>query len=148
MGDTGPQGPKGDTGPQGAPATRVEVDIPLVATVTESRFVDVDGSSTTSLGDEFIGHGDLLRDGTTVGTWSEFCAITRAAPGGVADLQCTVTLRLPEGDLIAEGELTITNTGLEPATLAITGGTANYRTAQGYVQVSPADSKLTVHLIL
>jgi hypothetical protein len=47
------------------------------------------------------------------------------------------TVSLPEGQLTVQGLATLTETGNQPFTLAITGGTGAYRTARGQAQVTP-----------
>ncbi|MEU9014695.1 hypothetical protein AB0D12_34060 [Streptomyces sp. NPDC048479] len=113
-------------------------------------FIDVDGSSGTSQGDELVVNGSLSRDGTTVGDFSEVCTVTRTGLDDAYDLQCAVVLDLPEGRITAEGRFTITNAGPGPITFAITGGTGDYRTAQGSISavlVSDTETNLTVNLI-
>ncbi|GGW22679.1 allene oxide cyclase barrel-like domain-containing protein [Streptomyces xantholiticus] len=123
----------------------------LVSSVTQSSFIDVDESAATSLGDEQVSSGDLIRDGVTVGDFGSICTVTRTAPGDEYDLQCAVTLHLPEGRITAEGRFTVTSVGPGPITFAITGGTADYRTAQGFITADPvneSETNLTVNLIL
>ncbi|MFF3690993.1 hypothetical protein [Streptomyces sp. NPDC002187] len=149
-GVTGPTGPTGATGPTGPPGTAVEEVFQLLSSVNETSFVDVDGSSGSSMGDQLIVNGDLIRDAATVGEYSEVCTVTRAAPADESDLQCTVVLDLPEGRITAEGRFTITSAGAGPITFAITGGTADYRTARGFISavpVSDTDTNLSVNLI-
>ena len=50
--------------------------------------------------------------------------------------QCVATVSLPEGQLAVQGLATLTETGSEPFTLAIS-GTGAYRTARGQAQVTP-----------
>ncbi|MEU0397650.1 hypothetical protein ABZ208_33755 [Streptomyces sp. NPDC006208] len=113
--------------------------------------MDVDGSSDSSQGDEFVITGDLLLDNAAVGTYGQICTLTRTAPGDEFDMQCTASLSLPQGQITAEGRFTVTSAGPGPVTFAITGGTGDYRTAQGFitsVNASDTESNLTVNLIL
>jgi len=64
--------------------------------------------------------------------------------------QCVATVSLPEGQLTAQGLVTLTETGSQPVTLAITGGTGAYRTAHGQIkaaQVSETEQHYTLTLI-
>jgi hypothetical protein len=61
-----------------------------------------------------------------------------------------VTLTLPKGKITGQGVFPITSSGPGDITLAITGGTGDYRTARGYVQAvntSTTESQVTLHLI-
>ncbi|MGW3013338.1 allene oxide cyclase barrel-like domain-containing protein [Streptomyces sp. NPDC001219] len=122
----------------------------LVAKQTQGTFVDVDGSSGPSQGDEFVNTGNLFRAGLPVGTYSQICTLTRTAPGDEFDLQCASDLALPLGQITAEGRFTVTAAGPGTINFAITGGTGHYRTAHGSihaVNVSDTETNLTVHLI-
>jgi hypothetical protein len=122
----------------------------LTAQQTQGSFIDVDGSSGPSQGDEFVVSGNLLRGGVTVGTYSEICTLTRTAPADEFDLQCAGDLALPLGQLTIQGRFTVTGAGPGDIDLAITGGTGRYRTAHGTVHgdnVSDTETQLTVHLI-
>ncbi|MFE6738983.1 allene oxide cyclase barrel-like domain-containing protein [Streptomyces tubercidicus] len=122
----------------------------LVAQQTQGTFVDVDGSSGPSQGDEFVISGNLLRGAVPVGTYSQICTLTRTAPGDEFDLQCAADLALPLGQLTVQGRFTVTGAGPGDIDLAITGGTGRYRTAHGSVHadnVSDTETHLTVHLI-
>ncbi|MFI5524048.1 hypothetical protein [Streptomyces platensis] len=122
----------------------------LVAKQTQGTFVDVDGSSGPSQGDEFVVTGNLFRGTIPVGTYSQVCTLTRTAPNDEADLQCAADLALPLGQITVQGRFTITSAGPGNIDLAITGGTGRYRTAHGHIQatnVSDTETNLTVHLI-
>lgn len=122
----------------------------LTAQQTQGTFVDVDGSSGPSQGDEFVISGNLLRGSTTVGTYSQICTLTRTAPADEFDLQCAADLTLPQGQLTVQGRFTVTSAGPGDIDLAITGGTGRYRTAHGTihgVNTSSTETQLTVHLI-
>ncbi|MBP8531652.1 hypothetical protein [Streptomyces sp. MK37H] len=121
----------------------------LTARPTQTNFVDV-APPGNSQGDELIVTGDLFRSNATVGRFDEVCTVTRTAPMDTSDLQCQITLSLPEGRIAVQGVFTITSAGPGDITLAITGGTGRYRTAHGSihaVNTSDAESQLTVHLI-
>ncbi|RXS80456.1 hypothetical protein EST92_17480 [Streptomyces sp. TM32] len=135
------------TGGDGYPREEV---FQLTAQQTQSSFIDVDGSSGPSQGDEFVISGNLLRSSVTIGTYSEVCTLTRTAPADEFDLQCAVDLALPLGQLTVEGRFTVTSAGPGNIDLAITGGTGRFRTAHGTVhgdRVSDTETLITVHLI-
>lgn len=122
----------------------------LIAKQTQGSFIDVDGSSGPSQGDEFVISGDLLRGSVPIGTYGEVCTLTRTAPADEFDLQCVGELALPQGQLTVQGRFTVTAAGPGNIDLAITGGTLRYRTAHGTVHgvnVSDTETQLTVHLI-
>ncbi|MBL1120057.1 hypothetical protein JK364_48360 [Streptomyces sp. 110] len=130
------------------PHQRSEV-FQLTARPTQTNSVDVDPPGN-SQGDELIVTGDLFRSNATVGRFDEVCTVTRTAPMDTSDLQCQITLSLPEGQITVQGVFTITSAGPGDITLAITGGTGRYRTAHGYihaVNTSNTETQLTVHLI-
>ncbi|MFD9210965.1 hypothetical protein ACFVZM_32350 [Streptomyces sioyaensis] len=135
------------TGGDGYPREEV---FQLTAQQTQGAFIDVDGSSGPSQGDEFVISGNLLRSSVTIGTYSEVCTLTRTAPADEFDLQCAVDLALPLGQLTVEGRFTVTSAGPGNIDLAITGGTGRFRTAHGTVhgdRVSDTETLITVHLI-
>jgi hypothetical protein len=122
----------------------------LTSRVTALNGVDVPPPGN-SLGDELIIAGDLLRSNVTVGRFGEVCTVTRTSgPTGPRDLQCQITLVLSDGQITVQGVFTLSSSGPGDITLAITGGTGRYRTAQGFVHAvnaSATDTQLTVHLI-
>ncbi|MFI0907134.1 hypothetical protein ACH4TE_27000 [Streptomyces sioyaensis] len=144
-----PQTASAATGTAGDHYPREEV-FQLTAQQTQGTFVDVDGSSGPSQGDEFVISGNLLRGGVPVGTYSQICTLTRTAPADEFDLQCAADLALPLGQLTVAGRFTVTGAGPGNIDLAITGGTGRYRTAHGTVHgnnVSDTETQLTVRLI-
>lgn len=123
----------------------------LVAKQTQgSGFIDVDGSSGPSQGDEIVTTGDLFVGATAVGSYGQVCTLTRTAPGDEFDLQCVGSFALAPGQITAQGRFTVTSAGPGDINLAITGGTGSYRTARGFIHsvyVSDTETQLTVHLI-
>lgn len=122
----------------------------LVASTTQSAFIDVDNSSGLSLGDEFVSSGDLLGGSVKVGEFSDVCTVTREVSVDDFDVQCSATFSLAGGDITAEGQATVTKGGPVDIYLAITGGTGIYRTAAGYIEADEVSEKvtdLTVHVI-
>jgi len=121
----------------------------LIARPTQTNFVDV-APPGNSQGDQLIVTGDLFSFITPVGRFDEACTLTRTGPVDTSDLQCQITLSLPQGQITVQGVFTIGGSGPGDITLAITGGTGPYRTAHGFihaVNTSDAETQLTVHLI-
>jgi hypothetical protein len=121
----------------------------LVTKLVDEERVDV-APEGDSLGDQFVLTSDLFRDGQRVGEGHVVCTLTRLVERVSATLQCLGTLVLPAGQITIQGAPTFTD-GPSTFTLAITGGTGEYRTAHGQVrvrQVSPTEDRLTVQLIL
>ena len=86
-------------------------------------FLDL-GEQGPSLGDQTIFHDQLLSNGKQVGEDGGTCTIVDAAQ---PLLNCTVSFRLPGGQLTAQG----LNTPDPTKRLAITGGTDIYRSVRG-----------------
>ncbi|MET7552509.1 hypothetical protein ABZS95_43695 [Streptomyces sp. NPDC005479] len=121
----------------------------LIARQGQMSFIDVDGSSGPSQGDEIVVSGDLLRNSVPVGNYGEVCTMTRTAPADEFDLQCAGSLFLAEGDITFQGRFTVTAAGPGDIKFAITGGTGDYREATGYIQavnVSATDTQFTLQL--
>lgn len=134
----------------GEPTPGHEEVVELVARQTQGSFVDVDGSSGPSQGDEFVVSGELFHDTEKVGTYGQVCTLTRVAPADEFDLLCEGSLTFPLGQITAQGRFTVTAAGPGPVNLAITGGTERYRKARGFihaVNVSDTETNLTVHYI-
>ena len=103
------------------------------------------------VGNQFLTTDDVFRQGRKVGDEVHVCQIMADLEQAGARFQCVATVSLPEGQLTAQGLATLTETGSQPFTLAITGGTGAYRTAHGQVQVAPVsetERHYTLTLIL
>jgi hypothetical protein len=128
----------------GAPAAKHRVEtFELVGKQTSTGEVDL-GKPGISVGDQRVVHEDLYRDGKKVGDHSAVCTFTRVSP---AALQCLGTFALPEGQFAAQSLLHLP----APASVdvSITGGSGDYRTAQGFIRTVPAgetERHFTVHL--
>jgi hypothetical protein len=130
--------------------------INLTATTVQQAEIHL-GKTGLSLGDRFVFSDDL--SGDAVGTDGGDCVVVRLDPKDATETnlkavtqQCVVTLSLPEGQITGQALITFTNTPTQPSfTVAITGGTGEFNTAHGEVQVaeqSDTVAKLTVKLIL
>jgi hypothetical protein len=127
-----------------APAAQQRVEsFELVGKQTSAGEVDV-GKPGLSVGDQRVVHEDLYRGGKKAGDRSAVCTVTRVSPTA---LQCLGTFALPEGQFAAQSLLHLP----APASVdvGITGGSGDYRTAQGFVRTVPAgetERHFTVHL--
>jgi hypothetical protein len=79
-----------------------------------------------------------------IGYDSGTCTFTRVSPDGQGKgsrfnrvfENCTATAALPHGDITVEGVISSQSGQLQPATLAVTGGTGDYDGAHGSVRVT------------
>ncbi|MFG3480238.1 hypothetical protein QRN89_34900 [Streptomyces chengbuensis] len=128
----------------GVPAAKQQVEtFELVGKQTSAGEVDL-GKPGISVGDERIVHEDLYRDGKKVGDHSAVCTFTQVSP---AALQCLGTFALPEGQFAAQSLLHLP--APSSVDVAITGGSGDFRTAQGFIRTVPAgetERHFTVHL--
>ena len=124
--------------------------IQLVARQTNSTLLVLAESGHGPVGNQFLGTDDLYRQGRRVGDDATACQFMADLGQAGGRFQCVATLSLPEGQLTAQGLVTLTETGGQPVTLAITGGTGAYRTAHGQariVQVSETEQHYTLTVI-
>lgn len=115
----------------------------LVGKQTSSGEVDL-GKPGVSVGDQRVVHEDLYRDGKKVGDHSTVCTFTQVSPTA---LQCLGTFALPEGQFAAQALLHLP--APPSVDVGITGGSGDYRTAQGFIRTVPAgetERHFTVHL--
>lgn len=124
--------------------------IQLVAKQTNSTLLVLAEPGHGPVGNQFLGTDDLYRQGRKVGDDATVCQFMADLGQAGGRFQCVATLSLPEGQLTAQGLVTLTETGGQPVTLAITGGTGAYRTAHGQariVQVSETEQHYTLTVI-
>jgi hypothetical protein len=132
------------------PSNHREQTINLVAKQTGSTLLVLASPGHGPVGNQFLGTDDLYRQGRKVGDDATVCQFMADLGQAGGRFQCVVTLSLPEGQLTAQGLATLTETGGQPVTIAITGGTGAYRTAHGQarvVQVSETESRYTLTVI-
>jgi allene oxide cyclase-like protein len=124
--------------------------INLVARRTGSTLLVLAAPGQGPVGNQFLNTDDVYRQGRKVGHDAAVCQFMADLGQAGGRFQCLATLSLPEGQLTAQGLATLAETGDQPFTLAITGGTGAYRTAHGQVRVAPVsqtESRYTVTVI-
>src|SRR5215210_943582 len=84
--------------PSGTAGHSVQI-VHLVAMTTEQNFLDL-GDTGLSLGDQFVFHDALLRNGTRIGADGGVCSAISPISGM---FQCAVTFSLPGGRIAAQG---------------------------------------------
>ena len=108
----------------------------LNAVQTADRFVDIDDETGPTTGDQIIFATAVSRDGRPQGVTGGSCTVTTAdSATSTFTASCQATARL-RGGLITTQALVTFGAGLQrPFTLAITGGSGQYRGAEGEVEV-------------
>lgn len=123
--------------------------VKLVAKTIKNTELDL-GDKGFGQGDQFVETDDLYLDGKKVGTLEIVATATRVEESGVT-FQAAVTASLPKGDVTHQGIFTAgPSSAPEPFFLAITGGTGDYRTADGETEVtivSDTEARLEVKLV-
>jgi allene oxide cyclase-like protein len=124
--------------------------INLVAKRTGSTLLVLAEPGHGPVGNQFLSTDDVYRQGRKVGDAAAVCQFMADLGQAGGRFQCLATLSLPEGQLTAQGLTTLNETGDQPFTLAITGGTGAYRTAHGQIRVAPvseAESHYTLTIL-
>jgi len=111
--------------------------IDLVARQTQARLLVLAAPGHSPVGNQILTTDDIYRQAGKVGHDATVCQIMADLGRAGGRFQCAATASLPEGQLTVQGLATLTETGDQPFTLAITGGTGAYRTARGQAQVTP-----------
>lgn len=84
----------------------------LVGTEGASAFLDHGRDGTPSVGDEFVSSQRLLRRGRAAGSSGGACQVVAPAPGRDRNtFHCTLTLRLPDGQIALDGLATFGERG-------------------------------------
>jgi hypothetical protein len=109
----------------------------LVARQTQARLLVLAAPGHGPVGNQILTTDDIYRQVGKVGHDATVCQIMADLGQAGGRFQCAATVSLPEGQLTVQGLATLTETGNQPFTLAITGGTGAYRTARGQAQVTP-----------
>lgn len=118
-------------------SSRHSQTIHLVARQTQARLLVLASPGHGPVGNQILTTDDVYRQAGKVGHDATVCQVMADLGQAGARFQCTATVSLPEGQLTVQGLATMTETGSQPFTLAITGGTGAYRTARGQAQVIP-----------
>ena len=124
------------SGAAGSHPTRVRT-IHLLARQTGSTLLVLAAPGHGPVGNQFLGTDAVYRQGRKVGDDATACQFMADLGQAGGRFQCAATVSLPEGQLTAQGLVTLTEAGGRPFTLAITGGTGAYRTAHGQILVVP-----------
>ena len=111
--------------------------IQLVAKQTNATLLELAAPGHGPVGNQLLTTDDVYRQGRKVGHDAAVCQFMADLGQAGGRFQCVATVSLPEGQLTVQGLPTLTETGGQPFTLAITGGTGAYRTAHGQLQVAP-----------
>jgi hypothetical protein len=114
----------------------------VISINTEEAFVDV-GKKDFSLGDSFVFHSKLMRQGHKVGHTGVVCTITSAKH---QESQCLGTARFRDGQITIQG---LVKGEPETFVFPVTGGSGAFEGAQGVLQVrelSGSRERLTFHL--
>jgi hypothetical protein len=119
----------------------------ITSTVAQESETDIAPVGEFNVGDGFTFSDDLWKHGKLIGDDGGSCVVVRI-DGTVAVVQCVATFRLPGGQISAQGLITFDEAQTEeaPFTVAITGGTGEYRTAHGEVTVGPGADENTDEL--
>jgi hypothetical protein len=112
--------------------------INLVARQTGSTLLVLAAPGHGPVGNQFLSTDDVYRQGRKVGDDAAACQFMADLGQAGGRFQCVATLSLPEGQLSAQGLAMLAESGDQPFTLAITGGTGAYRTARGQIRVVQA----------
>jgi hypothetical protein len=113
------------------------------AVTTEQNFLDL-GAAGTSLGDQIVFTGQLLKGDTEVGHQAGVCTVTSVARN---EAQCIATYSFRGGQITGQALIVLGNPA--PYAGAITGGSGKYQGAEGEVRVQPVSATrgiLTFHL--
>lgn len=99
--------------------------------------------SLPTVGVSFVGGGDLMDEsGAKIGEGYSGCVVAKVALPEIT-AQCDSTFTLPKGLITFSGLRTYTGTaGFADTTLAITGGTGDYKTARGEVSTTKTTGAL------
>jgi hypothetical protein len=117
-------------------------EIRFRAITTEATNLDL-GEDGPSLGDQYIFHDVLKREGEKVGHDGGVCTITSVKR---MELQCLVTVYLSDGQITLQG---LATDGQE-FVFAVTGGTDQYQGASGEAHVvirSETVARVTIDLV-
>jgi hypothetical protein len=102
----------------------------------QTQAVEVPGAGEGRfLGTRFVASDDLFVNGVRAGRGGRDCEVVAENPDHSARFQCIVTLGLADGIVTLQGLPRLTESGLEPLAVAVTGGTGRYVGASGRAEV-------------
>ncbi|HEU4513423.1 MAG TPA: hypothetical protein VFR87_09985 [Nocardioidaceae bacterium] len=121
----------------------------LKLTAVSNQFKEFDAAPKgMSLGDYFVFSDTLWEDGDRVGSLDGFCLITYVK-NSTHHEQCTVTVSLSGGQMTSQGVIVIDKDFDNKFTIAITGGTGDYKGAEGEAYVEfLSETKTSIHVNL
>ena len=120
--------------------------IKLTSTVAQEADIDVAPLEQFNVGDGFAFSDDLWKHGDKIGDDGGQCTVVRI-DGTVAVVNCVATFRLPGGQIAVQGLINFDeSTEEQPFTVAITGGTGEFATAHGEVDIAPGADENTDEL--
>lgn len=111
--------------------------IHLTARQTQATLLVLAAPGHGPAGNQLLTTDDVYRHARKIGHDATICQVMADLGRAGARFQCVATVSLPEGQLTVQGLATLTETGSQPFTLAITGGTGAYRTAHGQARITP-----------
>ena len=123
--------------PAAAASSHHSQTIHLTARQTQATLLVLAAPGHGPAGNQILTTDDVYRHARKVGHDATVCQVMADLGRAGARFQCAATVSLPEGQLTVQGLATLTETGNQPFTLAITGGTGAYRTAHGQAQITP-----------
>ena len=94
------------------------------------------GKGESLIGNEFIDHWTLTRNGAASGSLDTTCQLVSSNDTS-STAQCVATAALAKGQITIQGLVALGQNGPGDFDLAITGGTGAYRSARGVVHVHP-----------
>lgn len=121
--------------------------IHLTAKQTQATLLVLAAPGHGPVGNQLLTTDDVYRHARKVGHDATVCQVMADLGQAGARFQCVATVSLPEGQLTVQGLATLTETGNQPFTLAITGGTGAYRTAHGQARVTPVSQTVQHYTI-
>lgn len=132
-----------------SPARSVEQEplvLELLAQDVTETYIDL-GDPDFSQSDQFVFHNDLFRGRRLVGRDGGLCTVTRVTAKGATTVFCSGSNSLPGGQITVQGLIDYApgqEFKQEPYSLAITGGTGEYRTARGEVTITELSTRESV----
>jgi hypothetical protein len=109
------------------------------ATTRHEALLVLNNTPGDATGNQFVSAHDIYRGKHKIGTDGASCQVIDVVGPEQLRVQCVASLSLPAGQITAQGLTVVNEAGTTPFTLAITGGTGAYASANGQVTVRPLD---------